>query len=202
MKKCLSYYKKMNYQIILRQDVDNGERYYVAEIPELQGCGSHGATQEEALRRLEEAKELWLKAKLKRGLPIPEPNVEENYSGKILVRIPSKLHMELIEKAKKENISLNLLIRNKLESVLSMEAIQKEIYELKKSVNELCLITQTTTEYNLFPMASNSRLSVVPGIKGAWAGTAVPDGSTPATASGMTWIISPEAYQSSKEKRL
>jgi antitoxin HicB len=137
MKKCLSYYKKMNYQIILRQDVDNGERYYVAEIPELQGCGSHGATQEEALRRLEEAKELWLKAKLKRGLPIPEPNVEENYSGKILVRIPSKLHMELIEKAKKENISLNLLIRNKLESVLSMEAIQKEIYELKKSVNDL-----------------------------------------------------------------
>jgi antitoxin HicB len=139
MKKDLSYYKNLNYQIILRQDEDNGEVYYVAEIPDLPGCGAHGTNQIEALERLEEAKELWIFARMKRNLPIPEPSSEDDFSGKILLRIPCRLHMELSRQAKNNGLSLNQSIRKKIESVLSMEVLQKEISELRAKIDELCL---------------------------------------------------------------
>jgi len=164
MKKDLSYYKNLNYQIILRQDEDNGEAYYVAEIPDLPGCGAHGTNQIEALERLEEAKELWIFARMKRNLPIPEPSSEDDFSGKILLRIPSRLHMELSWQAKKNGLSLNQSIRKKIESVLSMEVLQKEISELKAKINELCMrnvhATADTWGSALWPQGMPTTLTV------------------------------------------
>jgi len=170
MKKDLSYYKNLNYQIILKQDEDNGEAYYVAEIPDLPGCGAHGTNQIEALERLEEAKELWIFARLKRNLSIPEPSSEDNFSGKILLRIPAKLHMELSRRAKNDGLSLNQSIRKKIESILSMEVLQKEISEIKGKIDELCM-------RNLF---STTEQSIPYGLgRGTWSQVG------PNTSSGM-----------------
>ena len=46
---------------------------YVAEVPELPGCKAHGDTQEDALRTINQAMELWLETAREFGHPIPQP---------------------------------------------------------------------------------------------------------------------------------
>ena len=46
---------------------------YIADIPDLPQCSAFGATPEEALREVLQAKEAWLEAARARGKPIPEP---------------------------------------------------------------------------------------------------------------------------------
>ncbi len=132
-------YLALNYPVTITKDLDRGKTVYVAEIPDLPGCSVQGKSYNDAMKNLEEAKELWLKVSLKKGLPIPEPVSEDEFSGKILLRIPAKLHMTMVKKAKNEGISLNQLIRTTLESSLSIETLQKEVQELRIKIDEICL---------------------------------------------------------------
>lgn len=50
---------------------EDGE--YVADVPDLKYCSASGATPDEALREVLEAKSLWLETADEKGLPIPEP---------------------------------------------------------------------------------------------------------------------------------
>ena len=52
---------------------DATDEIYVAEIPELEGCASHGKTPNDALRNVEEAYVSWTAAVLANGFVIPEP---------------------------------------------------------------------------------------------------------------------------------
>lgn len=54
----------------------DGSIVYVAEIPDLPGCMSHGATVDEARQNLEDAKREYLAALQERGLPVPAPSSE------------------------------------------------------------------------------------------------------------------------------
>jgi len=48
LKKDLSYYLSLRYHIVIEKDFDyDGKGYYVAEIPDLRGCGAEGETIEE-----------------------------------------------------------------------------------------------------------------------------------------------------------
>ena len=59
------------YEIILfRNDEDD---LFVAEVPELPGCIAHGATQEEALKNVKEAIQLWIETANEFGDEIPKP---------------------------------------------------------------------------------------------------------------------------------
>ncbi|MFQ5807847.1 MAG: type II toxin-antitoxin system HicB family antitoxin [Phycisphaerae bacterium] len=49
------------------------DQAYVADIPDLEACSALGATPEEALREVLEAKQAWLEAARAAGKPIPEP---------------------------------------------------------------------------------------------------------------------------------
>ena len=55
---------------ILYSDEDGG---YIADIADLRTCSAFGATAEEALREVEQAKAIWLEAARAEGKPIPEP---------------------------------------------------------------------------------------------------------------------------------
>ena len=46
---------------------------YIADIPDLDSCSAFGATPEQALAEVEEAKKAWLEAARQAGKPIPEP---------------------------------------------------------------------------------------------------------------------------------
>ncbi len=62
------------YEIIIYWSNEDG--VFVAEVPELPGCAAHGNSQEEALRNINRAMDLWLDTAREFGDPIPEPKGE------------------------------------------------------------------------------------------------------------------------------
>ena len=62
------------YEIILYWSNTDGA--FVAEVPELPGCMAHGDTQEETLKRVNQAMELWIDTAREFGDPVPEPKGE------------------------------------------------------------------------------------------------------------------------------
>jgi len=159
MKKDLSYYLNLEYPITITKDIDEGKTYFVAEIPDLPGCGAQGESIEEAIRNLEEAKNLWIEISFEKGYNIPEPVTEDEFSGKFLLRIPPKLHMRLTLEAKKEGVSLNQYIKRKLEKDLTLEPIEKELKEIREKINELArgkiVISSTQFEEDVQPATLN-----------------------------------------------
>ncbi len=102
-KHTLEYYLSLNYKVELYPD----DGAFVAEIPDLPGCITQGDTMEEAISFINEAKILWLKTAIDRGITIPEPRQLDGYSGKFLLRMPKSLHARLAGQATDEGVSLN-----------------------------------------------------------------------------------------------
>jgi len=53
------------------------DKGYIAVVPELPGCSAFGATEEEALKEVKIAMELWLETARKEGRKIPESHGKE-----------------------------------------------------------------------------------------------------------------------------
>ncbi len=107
---------------------------FVALIPDLPGCMSSGETVEEALKGLEDSKELWIGAKIDAKDPIPEPSSIEDYSGKFVLRIPKTLHRSLDHEAKKQGVSLNQHIVHLLSERHQLAGIRRSIDALTQRV--------------------------------------------------------------------
>ena len=58
-----------DWQVLLYTDEDGN---WIAEVPSLPGCGSDGATREEAKERVKEAIQSYIEALLEDELPIPD----------------------------------------------------------------------------------------------------------------------------------
>jgi antitoxin HicB len=93
---------------------DPQDNVYVANVPELPGCMSHGDTNKEALVNAQKAIALYIESLRERGMAIPEPMVLHRYSGKIALRISPTLHRDLACQSKITGTSLNSLIEEKL----------------------------------------------------------------------------------------
>ena len=106
-KRDVKYYMGLAYNYIIQPILDESGSYFYARVLELDGCQSTGETFEEAYTNLREAMEGWLEAKLEGGYDIPIPKVENDFSGKFVVRIPKTLHYKLTIEAEKEGVSLN-----------------------------------------------------------------------------------------------
>jgi antitoxin HicB len=102
--KNLDYYLSLNYHNTVTQD-DDGD--YIVEVQELPGCVADGETPNEAFENLHEAMKAWLGSRLEAGLEVPEPRAEEDFSGKILVRMARYLHQRLASQSTREGVSLN-----------------------------------------------------------------------------------------------
>ena len=63
----------MKFRVLLERDEDG---FYVAQVPELPGCISHGKTREEAIENIKDAIRGYLESLKKHGEPIP-PSIEE-----------------------------------------------------------------------------------------------------------------------------
>jgi len=73
---------------IFYSEEDDG---YIAVVPELPGCSAFGETEEEALKEIKTAIELWIEAAKKEGREIPKPmgkellkEVMENIKAKVV----------------------------------------------------------------------------------------------------------------------
>ena len=111
MKKDLQYYMSLPYQEVIVAAKEGG---YVGYITDLKGCITQAETKEEILSMLEDAKENWLLAALEDGIAIPEPQSDDEYSGRFNLRIPKSLHRALALSAKNEGVSLNQLVTSML----------------------------------------------------------------------------------------
>ncbi len=81
---------------------------YVARVPALAGCMSHGATVDEAARNILDAAEGWLDVAVRHGDRVPAP--PKQASGKLVLRLPRDLHAQAAEHAAREGVSLNTWI--------------------------------------------------------------------------------------------
>ena len=113
-KKNIDYYMSLPYNHLIQPVTDESGSYYYGRVLELDGCQSTGKTFGEAYNNLLEAMEGWIGVKIQYNDPIPEPLVDENYSGKFVVRIPKSLHKKLAIEAEQEGISLNQYVIYKL----------------------------------------------------------------------------------------
>ncbi|OGO19370.1 MAG: hypothetical protein A2144_03990 [Chloroflexi bacterium RBG_16_50_9] len=119
--KDLEYYMSLSYTITLKRG--DGEEYWIARVVELPHCMTHGATPEEALRDIEDAKREWLKSNLEDGLPIPEP---AKFTGQYHLRMPPSLHEALALKSESEDVSLNQFMITALARAVGYAEPQKK----------------------------------------------------------------------------
>jgi predicted RNase H-like HicB family nuclease len=103
----LDHYLALNYHKRLYQD-DEGD--WIVEIDDLPGCVADGKTPDEAIANGREAMRSWMESRISAGLDIPEPSVAEEYSGRILLRMPKYIHRRLAIQAQQESSSLNQYI--------------------------------------------------------------------------------------------
>lgn len=102
------------YRIVLVRDEDeDGNVGWVAEVEELPGCLSQGGTPDEAMRNIRGAMEGWIATVLERGETVPPPRAMA-HSGRFLVRLPESLHGLLAVEAKREGVSLNQFVTGAL----------------------------------------------------------------------------------------
>jgi predicted RNase H-like HicB family nuclease len=91
-------------------DEDEG---FIAIAPDLPGCSAFGESEAEALSELDMAIDAWIGAAKDVGNVVPAPSrpaLRSPHSGKVLVRMPRSLHQNLVEAAKREDVSLNQFI--------------------------------------------------------------------------------------------
>ncbi len=110
MTRTIEEYLKLPYTIKITYDNDEENPGWVAQVVELPGCFTQADTFEELGEMVQDAMRSWLETSLEMGQPIPEPAVDEAYSGKFVVRLPRSLHRQLVETAEREGVSLNQLV--------------------------------------------------------------------------------------------
>lgn len=104
-------YLDLPYHITLVPDRwEDGRIGWFAQVDELPGCMSQGATPDEAIDRARDAMLGWISVALEEGDPIPPPREEPEHSGRFLVRMPRSLHAELSREAEREGVSLNQFV--------------------------------------------------------------------------------------------
>lgn len=88
-------------------DEDEG---FIAVVPDLPGCSAFGESRSAAAEEVEQAITAWIAAAQVAGNPVPEPSPRssfDDYSGKLLLRMPKELHHDLQQDAKVQGTSLN-----------------------------------------------------------------------------------------------
>jgi antitoxin HicB len=84
---------------------------YTAEIVEFPGCVTQGETLEEAYANLEDAARGWLEAVIEARQTVPEPlSAAQDFSGKVVLRLPKTLHCKASRYAEREDVSLNTFL--------------------------------------------------------------------------------------------
>ena len=131
--KNFEYYMKLNYPIKYWEDEDG----FFIEIPDLPGCMTFCDNFDQINKMAEDAKKLWIQSRLKKGLEVPEPKKDEDFSGKILLRLTKNLHRILSSQAEIEGVSLNQHMLSLLSSKSSAMGIENKLTE---SITELAKI--------------------------------------------------------------
>jgi predicted HicB family RNase H-like nuclease len=137
IKSLVEHYVNLPYTTIIEKWDDGRGPYYVARLVELPDLLMDGDTPEEALKELEEEKPEYFELYLRLGNKMPEPLNTQNYSGKIVLRLPVSLHEDLAKMAALEGVSLNQYMVSALSKQIGRdEVLIKERKPSYKAVNK------------------------------------------------------------------
>jgi len=160
MRKKLDYYLSLDYPVEIRKLSKNEGGGYLASIPQLgaKAFCADGEIIDEALANLGKVKKSLFQDYLEKGFPIPEPEAESTsiFSGKFVVRIPTELHRQLVERAHKQNISLNSYIVYLLAYNTGIEILEHKVEEcfnrLEPTLKWIQFKYASEIEQDYFPM--------------------------------------------------
>jgi predicted HicB family RNase H-like nuclease len=108
------YYVDLPYHVALSGDGTDAEQRWTAQVEELPGCTSSGATAVDAVAGVPDAIAQWVTEALAAKREVPEPRGARSYSGRLLLRMPLSLHADLAQAAERDGVSLNAYITAQL----------------------------------------------------------------------------------------
>lgn len=82
--KDIDYYMSLSYPIQLVHDQEEGD--WEAQILDLPGCMSDGATPNEAVRNVRDAQFAWIDSCIEDGYEVPLPSTENTYVSHVSLR--------------------------------------------------------------------------------------------------------------------
>ncbi|MCZ6781203.1 MAG: toxin-antitoxin system HicB family antitoxin [Nitrospirae bacterium] len=118
---------RLPYERVLLPEEEGG---YSAYITEFEGCIAEGETADEALHNLNQVAIVWISTEQEAGREIPEAWNLQEFSGKLLLRLPKSLHRELARQAGREGISLNQYVVQKLSAGVREDQILAMLHGL------------------------------------------------------------------------
>ena len=134
--KDLQYYKSLEYNVIIKKEELDGEKWYVAYCNELglNACHGIGEDKVSALNSFIEEKDAFIEMLYEKGEKIPEVVIEDqNLSGVFSVRTSSWIHSTLVQQAKVNRVSLNCYINQLLSYGVASNAAS---LKCEKMINE------------------------------------------------------------------
>jgi predicted RNase H-like HicB family nuclease len=120
---------KRPYRRVIIPDEHTGT--FTALIAEFPGCISEGDSVRKAYDNLQAAAESWLEAAIESGVPIPAPEAESEYSGRVVLRMPRSIHRRAVEAAAREGVSLNALLVAAISEKLGQASVTREVVALR-----------------------------------------------------------------------
>ena len=93
-----------------------GDDAFIARVAEFPSLAAHGDTQEKALREIKDVVKFVLSDLKENKEPVPEPLGKRSFSGRLVLRMPEYLHRKLALEASQQGVSLNHLLKLKLEA--------------------------------------------------------------------------------------
>lgn len=116
---------KRPYSRLLTPDPEGG---YTGEIAEFPGCVTQGETIEETHANLEDAARSWLEAVVEQGQVVPEPfAAADEFSGKVVLRLPKSLHGKASRYAEREGVSLNTILVTAIAQYIGERAAERAV---------------------------------------------------------------------------
>lgn len=107
--------KYIPYKYLVQPVIDDGKvEGYMAIIPAFKNSVVFGDTLEELREGIEFSIETTIENLKKKNLPVPEPEVSNEASGKLMLRIDPGLHFHLTIEAEANKMSLNKYIEKAL----------------------------------------------------------------------------------------
>lgn len=142
MKRDLAHYLSLEYpaEIVRRKEG------VFAFHPDLDGCAAQGETVEEAFANLDVARRLWLEVRVEDGLPIEEPVSEDDFSGRVSLRMSPSLHADLARMSRRQKISLNQLLNTILAEYVGGDRLRQQVLEAVKEIRETLLANASAPE--------------------------------------------------------
>ncbi len=127
-----------NYEIrIIPKEDAEGNKYWKAFYPAIPAVVGGGNTVAEAVAEAEENLEFYLEYLSDEKRPHPEGYKENNYNGKIALRVSKTNHKQLVEIAEDEGVSLNMLINNAIDQFLGKKNYDIEFKQKIEQIKDL-----------------------------------------------------------------